>query len=226
MRRLLAPPVTARQELVATALRRGISPLKIALAMDVSRQRITQVIEKYERRRGTIVRSRFCNPKPNKMHFKCICGWNDWRTKKFLKKGTKKGARIFCSKTCYGKYQRIFAEEDIKKAISLRLSGLSWKAVVGAVDSPNYQTLQGSIWQYLHETGALTIENVEHIWCPAGGVYGSYLNLINKTGLTPFGYKFDEGAVKMSRRRIGEYAASVRWGKRKGSEVEIKEILK
>lgn len=183
MPELLPPPIPARWQVIANARMRGIPNSAIAASLAISNQRVAQIIEKYERRRGSALpRSAGYrgNGRGEKSSFKCEnCAGINWVGKRLFSRG-----RSFCSKECKGLFERVLTIDEIKLCMDSRENGVTWKALAQAVNRP-VQTIQKSIWRYLYEGGSLTTTLVELIWRPPGSGHASWQWLIDGTGMVP-----------------------------------------
>lgn len=177
--KLLPPPVPERWQLIADARRRRIPASAIATGLCISRQRVFQLIENYERARGPIYRhdSDLHTFRGRKIFFRCLnCGASCWEASKLF-------GRKFCSVACHAYFERLLDEEEIKMCIDSRLTGATWKGLSQLLNT-SYNTVQHSIWMWLHNNGRLSHDELERIWRPHGG-YARWQWLINHTGLVP-----------------------------------------
>lgn len=182
---LLPPPLSERTYVVAAARRRGISIGLIGPAWGISKQRVDQILTRYEKYHGRVsdgvprnsARSRFAR----KVRRCSVCDEVFFET-------FKKRSSVFCSQKCSGVAQRILTDEEIKWAIDQRsLHNQTWTGLAKILRS-DMQVVQKRIWHYLAEHDRLTKNIVDKIWMPAPSLmikHGRWNWLINSTGLSP-----------------------------------------
>lgn len=181
----LPPPLSERTYLIAAARRRGISIGRIGPVFGISKQRVDQLLTKYEKYHGQVsvgMPRNHARPIAARKVRRCtVCD------KQFLET-FKKRSSVYCSQKCAGVAQRILTEDEITWAIDQRsLYNQTWTGLAKILRA-DMQVVQKRIWLYLFEQDRLTKNVVDKIWMPAPSLMvkrGRWNWLINSTGLIP-----------------------------------------
>lgn len=182
----LPPPLSAQTYVVAAARRRGISLRVIGEALAFSHQYARYLVLKFEKYHGSIdfSPSRIQPRRAVKTFVQCrTCG------KQFWERTGRSVSRIgYCSTKCHSLSQRCLVRNEIIWAIDRRSTTIdTWRDIERFLKT-DYQTVQVSIWRFLHENGILTHKNVNKIWHSTWGTGrpgGEKKWLERRTGLEP-----------------------------------------
>lgn len=177
------PVPTARARVVLEARRRRISTVLIAAALGVSHQAVVHILHRHGIKAGGSLRKSNIHVRQGHKMFTCkYCGKKEWRRTSDLKNNAG-----YCSVKCSGLDSRSMTEEQINKAIDMRLEGHSWNSL-GKLFKVPYQTIQKRIWFYLYGCGLLKRNLVQSIWDPGISVFrhgGRWKWITNSTGIHP-----------------------------------------
>jgi hypothetical protein len=187
---------------ICAAYDRGIYPTRIADLVGLARTSICRILNKNGRRPG---KDGWWRSSPNyrragMVRRKCIFCNKIWFTSPSYGSGHYCGH--YCSPKCMGKAIKIISDEEVVRVIEMRQSCMTWKQI-GRALKHSHQTIQRSIWCYLHEQGKLNTAIVDDMWRTRGiGRPGRWNWLINSTGLTPTQAPREEVVALLRERRL------------------------
>lgn len=176
------PVPTARERVILAARRRGMSTPTIAAGLGISIQRVCQILDKHEVAAPKL-REKGYNTRYNTstVTFRCrYCGKTALVHKQFRH-------RLYCSRRCDCLAKRCLSDDDIKKAIDLRLARNTWP-YISQLFNRAPQVIQKRIWIYLYSSGLLHRNLVQSIWLATAsgrGTEGRWNWLSNDTGFYP-----------------------------------------
>lgn len=174
---------------ILKARKRGATLQEIGTSLGITRERVRQIILKYEELQGCSIEvGKIERPKPRGPRVARI----EWRCPNcdaaFLdtpsKAKTRKTQRL-CG-PCARNAKRKVTDAVIEKAIAMRLEGIRWNHI-GDIFGTSTQSIQRGIWNYLARRDSLSYSRVDEIWNATTykNAQPAYNVWIKATGLEP-----------------------------------------